>query len=157
MTSPNGNIFLVTGPLWGESTGHRWIPLTKVSDAELWCFFVSLNKRLNKQLRHRPCLCCCVPHICVHDCHNLNVTSSNAFSWMKMHASRRKFYWSLLLKVSIDNIPALVQIMAWRRPGDKPFPEPIMVRLLTHICGTRPPRVKGVPSIYSQNNCICNF
>ena len=30
--------FLVTGRLWGESTGHRWIPLTKASDAEL-CFF----------------------------------------------------------------------------------------------------------------------
>ena len=32
------NIFRVTGPLWGESTGHRWIPPTKASDAELWCF-----------------------------------------------------------------------------------------------------------------------
>ena len=29
MTSTNGNIFRVTGPLCGESTGHRWIPLTK--------------------------------------------------------------------------------------------------------------------------------
>ena len=38
MTSWNGNIFRVTGPLWEESTGHRWIPLTKASDAELWCF-----------------------------------------------------------------------------------------------------------------------
>ena len=27
----------------------------------------------------------------------------------------------------IDNIPALVQIMAWRRPGDKPLSEPMMV------------------------------
>ena len=26
--------------------------------------------------------------------------------------------------------------MAWRRPGDKPFPEPMMVSLLTHICIT---------------------
>ena len=25
----------VTGPLWGESTGQRWIPLTKASDAEI--------------------------------------------------------------------------------------------------------------------------
>ena len=25
MTSSNGNILLVSGPLWGESTGHRWI------------------------------------------------------------------------------------------------------------------------------------
>ena len=28
MTSSNGNIFRVTGPLCGEFTGHRWIPLT---------------------------------------------------------------------------------------------------------------------------------
>ena len=27
MTSSNRNIFRVTGPLWGEFTGHRWIPL----------------------------------------------------------------------------------------------------------------------------------
>ena len=38
MTSPNGNIFRVTGPLCGEFTGDRWIPRTKASDAELWCF-----------------------------------------------------------------------------------------------------------------------
>ena len=41
-------------------------------------------------------------------------------------------------KGSISNIPALVQIMAWRRPGDKPLSEPMMVSLLTHICVTRP-------------------
>ena len=38
LTSSNKNIFRVTGPLWEESTGHRWIPLTKASDAEPWCF-----------------------------------------------------------------------------------------------------------------------
>ena len=41
----------------------------------------------------------------------------------------------------IDNIPALVQIMAWCRRGDKPLSplsEPIMVCLLKHICVTRP-------------------
>ena len=47
-------------------------------------------------------------------------------------------------KVRINNIPALVQIMAWRRPGDKPLAEPMMVSLLTHICVTRPQWVKGV-------------
>ena len=41
-------------------------------------------------------------------------------------------------KGSINNILALVQIMTWRRPGDKPLSEPIMVRLPTHICVTRP-------------------
>ena len=39
MTSPNGKIFRVTGPLCGEFTGHRWIPRTKASEAEFWCFF----------------------------------------------------------------------------------------------------------------------
>ena len=39
MTLSKGKFFLfrVTGPLWGESTGHWWIPHTKASDAELWC------------------------------------------------------------------------------------------------------------------------
>ena len=41
-------------------------------------------------------------------------------------------------KSPIDNIPALFQIMAWHRPGDKPLSEAMMVSLLTHICVTRP-------------------
>ena len=41
MTSSNGNIFRVTGPWCGEITGQRWIPRTKDSDAELWCFLWS--------------------------------------------------------------------------------------------------------------------
>ena len=35
-------------------------------------------------------------------------------------------------KGSINNIPTLVQIMAWRRPGDKPLSEPMMVRYLDY-------------------------
>ena len=50
MTSSNRNFFRVTGLLWGEFTGHRWIPLTKVSDAELWCFLWSATEnQLSKQ------------------------------------------------------------------------------------------------------------
>ena len=41
MTSSNGTIFRVTDLLCGEFTGDRWIPLTKSSDAELWCFIWS--------------------------------------------------------------------------------------------------------------------
>ena len=41
-----------------------------------------------------------------------------------------------------NNIPALVQIMTWRWPGDKPLSEPMMVNLPTHICVTRPQWVK---------------
>ena len=41
-------------------------------------------------------------------------------------------------KSPIDNVPALVQIMAWRRSGDKPLSESMMAYFLTHICVTRP-------------------
>ena len=50
----------------------------------------------------------------------------------------------------ISNITALVQIMAWRRPGDKPLSEPMMVRLLTHICVTRPQWFNAT------NHLLCN-
>ena len=44
----------------------------------------------------------------------------------------------------INNIPTLVQVMAWRRPGDNPLSEPMMVILPTHICVTRPQWVNNV-------------
>ena len=45
-------------------------------------------------------------------------------------------------KCPIDNIPALLQIMAWRQPGNKPLSEAMMVSLLTQICFARPQWVK---------------
>ena len=44
MTSSNGNISRVTGHLCGEYTGHRWIPHTKASDPEHWCFLSSASE-----------------------------------------------------------------------------------------------------------------
>ena len=41
-------------------------------------------------------------------------------------------------KVPINNIPALVQIIVWRRPGDKLLSGPMIDILLEHICVTRP-------------------
>ena len=45
-------------------------------------------------------------------------------------------------KGPINNIPTWVQMMAWRRPGDKPLSEPMIVSLLTHICFARPQWVR---------------
>ena len=53
-----------------------------------------------------------------------------------------KISLKFVLEGPMNNIPALVQIMAWRRPGDKPLSEPMMVSSLTHICVTRPQWVK---------------
>ena len=67
-------------------------------------------------------------------------------------------------KGRINNIPALVQIMAWRRPGDKPLSEPRMESLLMHICVTRPLWVNKkmtvqdmciAPWYYSGNTWLC--
>ena len=66
---------------------------------------------------------------------------------------KRNFFYEKLwisIKISlkfvpnglINNIPALVQIMAWRRTGDKPLSEPMMASLLEHICVTRPQWVR---------------
>ena len=62
-----------------------------------------------------------------------------------------KISWKFVPKGPINYILTLVQIMAWRRPGDKPSSEPMMVSLLTHICVTRPQWVK------SRNRCIVEF
>ena len=61
MTSSKGNIFRVSTPLCGEFTDRRWIPLTKASDAELWCFLWSApwinvwvsNRKAGDLIRHR--------------------------------------------------------------------------------------------------------
>ena len=44
----------------------------------------------------------------------------------------------------INNIPALVQIMACRRPGDKLLSEPMMISLLTLICIIQPQWVNSL-------------
>ena len=54
----------------------------------------------------------------------------------------------------INNIPALVQIMAWRRPGDKPLSESMMVSLPTHICVTRPQWVSSSWRLGNVNCCV---
>ena len=59
ITSSNGNIFRVTGPLCGEFTGTRWIPCTKASDTGALMFSLictSINGWVNNgeagDLRH---------------------------------------------------------------------------------------------------------
>ena len=54
MGSSNGNIVRVTSPLCGKSTGDRWIPLTKASEAELWCFLWSSPEQTVKQTIKTP-------------------------------------------------------------------------------------------------------
>ena len=63
----------------------------------------------------------------------------NENAWISLKISLK-----FVVKVRINNIPALVQIMAWHRPGDKPLSEPMMISLLMHICVTRPQWVNKI-------------
>ena len=53
----------------------------------------------------------------------------------------------------INDIPALVQIMAWWWPGDKPLSEPMMVRLPMHIWVTQPQWVKH----WETHGCVVSI
>ena len=48
----------------------------------------------------------------------------NKIGWIPIEISLK-----FVPKGPINNIPALVQIMAWRRTGDKPLSEPMMTQL----------------------------
>ena len=54
MRSSNGIFFRGTGLLCGEFTGHRWIPRTKASEAELWCFLWSAPEPTIEQTVETP-------------------------------------------------------------------------------------------------------
>ena len=65
--------------------------------------------------------------------------SVNENVWISIKISLK-----FVTKVLINDTPALVQKMAWRRSGDKPLSELMMVSLLTHICVTRLRWVKSM-------------
>ena len=64
----------------------------------------------------------------------------------------------ILIKISlkfvpkgpINDIPSLVQTMAWRRSGDRPLSEPMMVSLLRHICVALPQWIKDHMCVISD-------
>ena len=56
--------------------------------------------------------------------------------WKCMHSIENSL--KFVPKSPINNVPALFQIMACCRPGDKPLSETMMVRLPMHICVTQP-------------------
>ena len=66
--------------------------------------------------------------------------------WISLKISLRS-----VPKIWINNILALVKIMPWRWPGNKPSFEPMMVRLLMHICIALPQWVEIIlPLVFSN-------
>ena len=98
MTPSNGSIFRVTGHLYGEFTGPRWIPCTKASDAELWCFLWSaseygwVNNREAGDLR-RDCARYDVIVMCVWRC----------AAWWQVYLQYYLNQWPFFLKWTLKN------------------------------------------------------
>ena len=69
-----------------------------------------------------------IPHV------NTWLSINQPVGWCKCYHSI--YHVKFVPKGPINNFATLVQIMAWRRPGDKPLSESMMVILLTHICIT---------------------
>ena len=114
--SSNGNIFRVTGLLWGESPNKGQLR---------WALRFSLNKRLSKQSRRQgfetpshslwrhcsvllgidlyPTMCGFISQLTYWGRNKMAAISqtmfSNAFSWMKMCEFRLRFHWSLFPRV----------------------------------------------------------
>ena len=115
----------------------------RLKNSDTWsntctCTFGHLNSNLNLNLNSA---------LYIHwGRDKMDAISQTAFLWMKMFEFRTTFL-KFVPKGPINNIPALVRVMAWRRPGAKPLSEPVMVRLPTHICVTPPHWVKRWDSI----------
>ena len=141
MTSSNGNILRVTGSLCGEFTGHRWIPLTQASDAEIWFFSLIcawINGWVNSSeagdlRRHRA-------H---YDVTLMYIVSLDVIK-----------LWSLRLHIIVwgvinDKSAAVVYIMPWHQLGTKSLSKPIMTHFSDTYIIARPTRVNTY--IHIQN------
>ena len=127
-----------------ESMSHLGVPMTKfiflLHHDFLWIssnFYQEIHEEWNDEMKFRNFL-----HLNTlrqrQNGRRFADDTSKCIFLMKMSEFRLRFHW-FVPKGPINNILALVQIMAWCRPGDKTLSEPIMVSLLMHICiFTRP-------------------
>ena len=77
----------------------------------------------------------------------LQMAFSNAFFYENIWISSM-ISLKFIPKRPININPALVKIMAWRRPDDKPLSESSMVNVLMHICTTRPQWINDANGVF---------
>ena len=86
--------------------------------------------------------------------------TDDIFKWVFLNGNVLIFHWIFIPKGQINNIPTLVQIVAWCRPGDRPLSEPMMISLQPLICITGPQWVNNLPGqfekeFFSPVHCSC--
>ena len=112
MTSWNGNIFRVTGPLCGELTGRGDFPAQRPVTRSFDVFFdLRPNKRLSKQPR------------------GWWFETPSWSLWRQCYAGRQYrtgtllTYWGRVTHIYVGNLTSLVQITACRLFGSNPVPQ----------------------------------
>ena len=142
-------------PLCGEFTGDRWIPRGKCFhlmtsswnkhkrsiSIDSWWPSPQVRKGHWRGKRYHVMTSSCIIAV------NSSPPTQNGRHFtddiFRCIFGNEKF--CILIKISLKSVPnglidnntALVQVMAWRRPGDKPLSGPMMVSLPPHICVTR--------------------
>ena len=103
------------------------------SNCDIGCMYMNLLPTINDYFNSL-----WPRHICRHFPDDIfKYIFLNENEWIAINVSVKCFPKSV-----ISNILALIEIIVWRHPGDKPSSQPVMVSLLTHICVTRPRWVK---------------
>ena len=123
-----------------KNPGHRSQVLLPADCRQLWSPFYLLPRNTSHWEKNSESLLCLQLNT-LRPRQNGRHFADDSFKRIFLNENSR-----ILIKISIkfvpkgpiNNNPALVQIMAWRRSGDKPLSEPMMISLLTHICVTRP-------------------
>ena len=124
------------GPNWKNYLGQHWFIFWTIAGLGCWRIFASLDLNdLINTLRPRQ-----NGRHFADDIFKCIFLNENV--WIPIEISLK-----FIPKGPINNIAALFQIMAWRRSGDKPLSEPMMIKVPTDICVARPQWVK-VKSIF---------
>ena len=118
LTEVTATLLKIRDQSWGENGHQQTHPI-------LFCFFCFFHD-------HAPANCGCLSTI------NSSAPGQNGhhfaddnFSWIFLNENVRisiKISLKFVPKGPIDNKSALVQVMAWRRTGDKPLPEPVLTQ-----------------------------
>ena len=134
---------------------HAWMYHHWQTILHVWCRAEhelqpwKVNEPLNSLVQHRSnssadalqlLLCCALPLI------KLIEAETKWSPFRRWHLEMHFLEWKCInfdydfiecCSYGSNNISALVQIMVWRWPGDKPLSEPMMVSLPMHICITQ--------------------
>ena len=82
------------------------------------------------------------------------------FKWIFLNESvwiPIKISLKFVPKGPVNNVPVLVQIMAWRRSGYKPLSEAMMVNFPTHVCVSRPQWVNTSWSFFTIVSAVVKW